>query len=220
MKLFKNISDCSEIFKYFEKVHINKKTILFYEKQPTQYFYYLIKGKVTLYSNIANGKKKIFLTLDSDSIINDFDQAYYNFPYEAIAFEDCEILKISQDHLFSLFKLYPQLELNALKLQSHRTRRLYRLLKNSISINVEKKIAAKLWKFAKDYGIKSDDEYTLINFKINNSYLADVIGVSRETVSRAITSLVELGLVKIIANNYYVKQDLLLDYYRNIKTNK
>ncbi|MEG0284131.1 MAG: Crp/Fnr family transcriptional regulator [Erysipelotrichales bacterium] len=213
MKLLENIQNKEEILTQFNKIEVKKKQTIFYEKEECFDFYYLIKGKVTLQSTSPQGKKKIFFTMDDDNIVNDVDLKYNRFPYEAIAFEDCTLLKINQLKLEKLCNDNIQLYKNLLSLQSHRSRRLYRQLKNSVSINVEKKLAAKLWKLAKDYGFREED-YILIDFKVNNTYLAEVIGCSRESVSRAIQTLIKIDLVKIEKNKYYVKQEELVDYYR------
>ncbi|MDF9866493.1 CRP/FNR family cyclic AMP-dependent transcriptional regulator [Bacilli bacterium PM5-3] len=213
MKLFKNIDDIQYYLDKFKIVNYKRNDIILHEKEFCDDFFYLIEGKVTLQSNTFQGKKKIFFTIDKDDIINDFDLNFSKFPYEAIAFESCQILQIKQCDLDKLFDECPQLQRNCLALQSHRSRRLYRQLKNTLSINIEKKLAAKLWKFAKDYGQKSDC-YTYIDFKINNTYLSDVIGCSRESVSRAIQVLIKMNLLKIENGYYYVKKEELLEYYR------
>lgn len=215
IKLFEAITDNQKILNSFEQMEFKKGEIIFREKEKNEYLFYLLKGKVSLYANSTQGKRKLFFTIDEDNIINDFDFNYSNTPYEAIAFEACVILKIKQDEFLEQCTFNNQLLFNALKLQAHRTRRLYRQLKNTVSINIEKKIAAKLWKLAKDYGIVYDDGYVLIDFKLSNTYIADIIGCSRESVSRAMQELVKLDLVKLSDREYIVKQNELLKYYRD-----
>ena len=71
---------------------------------------------------------------------------------------------------------------------SIKVRRLYRQLKNSTPIKVEKRVAAKLWKLSKDYGIEVEDG-TVIDMNISITYLADMFGAPRETISRALKIL-------------------------------
>ena len=68
---------------------------------------------------------------------------------------------------------------------SKKVRRLYRQMKNVTPIKLEKRVAAKLWKLSKDYG-KEVPEGTLIDLDISITYLADMFGSPRESVSRAI----------------------------------
>ena len=75
-----------------------------------------------------------------------------------------------------------------------KVRRLYRQGKNSIPIKVEKRVAAKLWKLSKDYGIEIE-EGTLIDLNITVTYLADMFGAPRETISRSLKILKNEGLI-------------------------
>ena len=75
-----------------------------------------------------------------------------------------------------------------------KVRRLYRQAKNSIPIKVEKRVAAKLWKLSKDYGIEIE-EGTLIDLNITVTYLADMFGAPRETISRSLKILKNEGLI-------------------------
>ncbi len=75
-----------------------------------------------------------------------------------------------------------------------KVRRLYRQGKNSIPIKVEKRVAAKLWKLSKDYGIEIE-EGTLIDLNITVTYLADMFGAPRETISRSLKILKNAGLI-------------------------
>ena len=67
-------------------------------------------------------------------------------------------------------------------------------MKNSTPIKVEKRVAAKLWKLAKDYG-EEVEEGTLIKLNISVTYLADMFGAPRETISRALKLLSKEDLI-------------------------
>ena len=58
----------------------------------------------------------------------------------------------------------------------------------------EKRVAAKLWKLAKDYGVEVE-EGTMINLNISVTYLADMFGAPRETISRALKFLTQEDLI-------------------------
>lgn len=60
---------------------------------------------------------------------------------------------------------------------------------------MEKKLAAKLWKLSRDYGVKCEDGVT-INMNISVTYLADLLGSKRETVSRSLKILLGNKLIK------------------------
>ena len=79
-------------------------------------------------------------------------------------------------------------------------RRLYRQLKNTTNApSGEKRLAAKLFKLGKDYGVCSGDGI-LIDMNLSITYLADMLGSKRETVSRQVKRLTELGLINMEKN--------------------
>lgn len=204
-----------KLIKSFQIIKLKKNETIFHEKEEVESFYYLVSGKVNLYASNSNGRQKIFLTVNENDIINDFSTLNSSLPYGAVVFEKATLLKIKQSELEQLLANDFTLTKNILALQDHRNRRLFRQLKNTVSINLEKKVVAKLWKYAKDYGVQvEDDGLTYIDFKLNNTYLADMIGVSRESVSRAISKLIKLNLIKMDKSKYYVYPELLKEYYR------
>ena len=74
--------------------------------------------------------------------------------------------------------------------------RLGHQLKNTnSSIFLEKKLAAKLWKLSRDFGVDTE-EGREIDINLSVTFLADMLGVSRETTSRMFSILVGMGLVK------------------------
>ena len=80
-------------------------------------------------------------------------------------------------------------------------RRLYRQLKNTTNaLSGEKRLAAKLFKLGKDYGVYSGDG-TRIDMSLSITYLADMLGSKRETVSRQVKKLTELGLIRMEKNH-------------------
>jgi CRP-like cAMP-binding protein len=72
-----------------------------------------------------------------------------------------------------------------------------------------------LWKLSKDYGVEVEDG-TLINLKITITYLADMLGSARETISRSIKILEEEGLVKYKDRRMVVDTENLAKYYRGM----
>ena len=98
-----------------------------------------------------------------------------------------------------------------------KVRRTYRQLKNSTPIKVEKRVAAKLWKLSKDYGVQVK-EGTLIDLNISITYLADMFGTPRETISRAIKLLQQKELIIYENKKIIVKdREVLSDFFKRTK---
>ena len=92
-------------------------------------------------------------------------------------------------------------------------RRLYRQLKNSISIRIDKKLAAKLYRISREFGVDKG-EWTLINANLTITYIADMLGCKRESLSRAMKILQDKDLVKIENKKVYVRKNELSAYFK------
>lgn len=74
--------------------------------------------------------------------------------------------------------------------------RLCHQLKNTLgSIGLERKLAAKLWKLSRDFGVEREDGIE-IDVDMSITFLADMLGTPRETASRLCTVLLNYGLIQ------------------------
>ena len=119
-----------------------------------------------------------------------------------------------------------ELTYRVIQSSGRKVRRLYRQLKNTVPISLDKKVASKLWKLSKDYGImceieegycrscKKLDCWIGLEFKISITYLADMLGSNRETISRELKKLEGQGYIKWVDKRIFVKRDELRQFYR------
>jgi len=98
---------------------------------------------------------------------------------------------------------------------SLKVRRMYRQFKNTTGVlNMGKRVASKLWKLGRDYGVANDNGI-LIDMEISITYLADLFGAQRETISRACKELSELGLIEYNNKKFIIKnKEKLLEYFK------
>jgi len=79
---------------------------------------------------------------------------------------------------------------------------------------LERKLASKLWKLSRDFGIDTEDGRE-IDINITVTFLADMLGVSRETTSRVCSTLIDQGLIKINKKRIrIVNSDKLKQFYK------
>ena len=162
-----------------------------------------------------NGERKIIFILNQGEMINEILLNESNTSTVACeAFENCLILEYNNNDFISIIENDFTMTKNILSYMEKRTRRLYRQLKNSISIKMDKKLAAKLYRVGKEFGI-SKGEWTFINVNVSITYIADMLGCKRETLSRAMKTLQDEGLVKIEGKKIYTKQRELARYFKS-----
>ncbi|TDT62289.1 Crp/Fnr family transcriptional regulator [Fonticella tunisiensis] len=198
------------------KIKIKKGKQLFDQKEIVKTIYIVLKGKMTLYRNSEEGQKRVIFILNEGEIINEviFDEKVSSANCEA--FEDSELLCFLKDDLMKAMSMDFKLTEFIINSMSKKIRRLYRQLKNTVPIRIDKRLAAKLWKLSRDYGIPAD-EGILINLNITVTYLADMLGSSRETISRCLRVLENEGLIKVKNKKIYVvSSEKLSIYFRGV----
>lgn len=193
---------------------LQKGQILFLEKDMMDTFYAVLDGSLSMYRVSSNGQKRVFFLLDKGHLVNEvvFDDKPVSVICEA--FEASEVAEFSKKDFLSIMEKDFRLTMNILSSIGHKQRRLYRQLKNTLPIGIEKRLAAKLWKLSKDHGVKVN-EWQLIDLGISVTYLSYMLGTSRETISRSMKVLTKMDAVKWDNRQLYVKEKLLLSYYRS-----
>ncbi|GKX67996.1 Crp/Fnr family transcriptional regulator [Inconstantimicrobium mannanitabidum] len=189
---------------------------VFLDKQVVDTIYIVLAGKYSLYKIGEGAQKKVIFILGRDSILNEV--IVDNLPASIFCetFEEGELLLINREKLIGLMKQDFALTTNVLNSLALKVRRLYRQMKNTTPIKIEKKLAAKFWKLSRDYGLEVEDGVA-INLKMSVTYLADMFGSQRETISRAIKKLEELGLIKFKDKTIIVTdKEKLVKYFKGL----
>ena len=178
-------------------VKYRKGNVLMRAREPVAFIYFQLSGKSIVYNLTHTGKRKILFVCGQGALLN------YNLlnSHDSSVFcetiDESEILVISVNDFMKIMELDFSLTRTVLEMQEKKIWRLSHQLKNTTGcIHLERKLAAKLWKLARDFGIKTDDGME-IDISMSITFLADMLGTSRETTSRICSTFVELGLIKI-----------------------
>ncbi|MGL5053799.1 MAG: Crp/Fnr family transcriptional regulator [Cetobacterium sp.] len=188
---------------------------LFLEHSFCDNIYFIIDGNVTVYKDNSDGRRKIIYLLPEGSFLNEaiiYDETEKT-SISCDAFTNVKVLVIPVKEMKKLINKHHDLGILIIKSLSKKTKRLYRQLKNTTTISMSKRIAAKLWKLSKDFGYEIK-EFHGFTVKVNNTYLAEMLGTNRETVSRGIKKLKELQLVKVENNEMFIQKSKIKDFYR------
>ncbi|WP_297712140.1 Crp/Fnr family transcriptional regulator [Clostridium sp.] len=173
---------------------LEKGEHLFRDKEVINSIYIVRSGKVALYKQSESSQKKVIFILGKDTIVNEVIIDDLPASINCEAFEKAEVLCFDKMKFLDIMKDDFELSKIIINSLAMKVRRLYRQGKNSIPIKVEKRVAAKLWKLSRDYGIEIE-EGILIDLNITITYLADMFGAPRETISRALKILNNEGLI-------------------------
>lgn len=186
----KRLSGLARIKKYSVGTHI------FMDKEELNTLYIVLSGSVSLYKLNENGNKRVIFIFGKGKMVNDVIMQDLPASINCEVFEEANILSYDKYEFMSIMENDFALTKNIIGSLAIKVRRMYRQLKNATGIiRIEKKLAAKLWKLSKDYGVKCDDG-VMINMNISVTYLADLLGSKRETISRALKILLSENLIE------------------------
>ena len=161
------------------------------------YVYLQINGISSVYTLTHTGSRKVISLLGGGNILND---AIINQRPSSVyceTYQDSQIFVIPIDRFRYWMEKDYSLVVAVISMQDLRTKKLSHQLRNTVSnISIERRLASKLWKLARDFG-KPCEKGTEINLNLPITFLADMLGVPRETASRACKSLINEDLIRI-----------------------
>ena len=228
LSIFKdlNLETIDSLEKKMKIRSYKKGGFIFFEKDQVENIYIIVSGRVSIHKYTQKAQKKIMYILGSGEIINEVIFDHLPASINAEVFENTIILEYSAKDFKKIMETDFELTYRIIQSSGRKVRRLYRQLKNTVPISLDKKVASKLWKLSKDYGImceiqqnncrscKKSDCWIGLEFKISITYLADMLGSTRETISRELKKLEGHGYIKWVDKRIFVKREELRQFYR------
>lgn len=195
-----------------------KKTILIRGREPVANIYIQVSGKSIQYNLTQSGKRKILFVFGKDMLLNEHVFNHHVTSIYCETIEKSEIFVIPVAEFTKQMTVDFKLTEHVLETQERKMWRLSHQLKNTMSsIYLERKLASKLWKLSRDFGVDTDYGRE-IDINMSITFLADMLGVSRETTSRICSTLVEQELIKVNKKRIIITNlEKLKNFYRSGK---
>lgn len=192
-----------------------KNEHIFIDREEVSNFYFVIRGKAALYKLNSRHEKKVIFIYGSGAFLNEvmIQDKFASINCELLT--DSSILIIPKSIMLLAMSRDFDLSKAVMDSMALKIRRLYHQMKNtSNTVRLDKQIAAKLWKLSADHGSQCD-EGTMIDFDMSITYLADLVGSKRETVSRYVKLLSDNDLIVVRKNRFIIKnRENLLRYFQ------
>ncbi|MEI0491224.1 Crp/Fnr family transcriptional regulator [Brachyspira intermedia] len=210
-KTIEYIKPFSTLKTYKEREHV------FMDKDEISNLYIMVLGKAALYKLNNFGDKKVIFIFDEGKILNEHSLQNIKVSISCEILETSVIMSIPCSIFIKAMENDFLLSKSILDLMSLNIRRLYRQLQNTTNnLECEKKLASKLLKLAKDNGIYCEN-IVKINIPLTVTYISEMIGSRRETVSRQIKKLSDLSLIEFKDNFIFIKDiEKLRNYFYDV----
>lgn len=184
------------IMERVSSVRLAKGDPLYRQGEPGESLTVVLEGRLKVVKTTADAKEVVLAFLGAGDIIGEMAVLDGN-PRSAsvIAMEPVDAVIIYRRDLVQVLKRDPDALMGLMTAICRRLRTTISLIE-SYSLQTEARVAAALLRLAQSHGRKSGKE-TVIEMKITQSDLGSHLGLTRETVSRTLGDLREMGLVKL-----------------------
>ena len=178
-------------------VKIKKGEHLFNIRDKVNVVYLIISGYAVLSRDSdEHGVRNIFL-LGEGSLLNEVILDGVSASISCLALSDLTVIGYPQSDMLGIMKADFSFNRYVINSMALKIRKLYHMLEISTkSTHLDHQTASRIWKFARDFGIKRDG-YVQIPFELRITLLAGFMGSNRETISRIVKQMSEAGILSI-----------------------
>lgn len=200
--LFENLDEqtLAELSKSCSTKEIVKNEILFQQGSLASAFYIVIYGKISIFRLRPNGDEQtIHIHSDGDIVAEAaiFDQI--NYPASCKALKESKLIRITKDAFCNLILKNPEIAFKILGAYSRRLRSFVSMVENLSLDDVKQRLLQYLEKNS-----YNDGKNKLVNLTISKKELSNILGMSPETLSRALKALKEQQIISEDENNSIV----------------
>ena len=173
--LFKDVDEetMSKIQNFTTKQKISKDNIVFYEGDEPKHLYLLANGVIKLYKTSSSHKEIVLKYFHENELIGEVAN-FEDIPYPATAkaYSDVEVLKIDFQKLKAIIFENPNLAFNIQTSLIKKIKNLENIISTNLVLDSKERVAKYIHNHA-------DSFFETINIEI-----AEILGVSPETLSR------------------------------------
>lgn len=177
--------------------HTVAGTYLFWEGDELGKLYYVKSGAVKIIKSTEDGKNLILSILNEGDLVGEMSgNGSEYFGYSAEVVEDAKIGVIDQSDLEKLLIEHGDFSVSFIKWMSTTNMKLQTKFRDLLLYGKTGALASTLIRMSNTYGVECDDGIQM-KIRVNNTELADMIGATRESVNRMLSSFREDGTISM-----------------------
>lgn len=196
--LFSTLTDeeFDQISHVFVTRAYRKNQVIFLEEETGNYMYLVLAGKVKVAKSGASGKETILAIHRAGDFFGEMSLLDgKTAPATVSAMEDSKIISVSGADFHKYLLHNERVLLQIIQVLCARLRQVWQTQSLS-SGSADARIRMGIHQLAKRHGIR-DARGIIIDLKITHQELAEMVGTSRETVTRVLTHLKEQGIIEV-----------------------
>jgi CRP/FNR family transcriptional regulator len=182
-------------------------SMLFVEGQPANGVYLLCQGRVKLFTCSREGKVVILhIALPGELLGLSAVVADEDYEVSAEVIEPCQTNYVRRSDFMQLMRRYPDIGMKAVLHLSRQYQDAYHQIRSfGLSNSVAEKLAKLMLEWCdSDVSVDSVDVPVRVRMHFTHEEMAEMIGTSRETVTRLLKQFKQLDLITIKGSDLYV----------------
>ncbi|ALC90162.1 Crp/Fnr family transcriptional regulator [Bacillus sp. FJAT-18017] len=199
-----NFCELEELVKIAQARNYKNKMYVFMQDDPLDRVFFIHSGKVKIYKTDSAGKEQIVSVLEAGEM---FPHAGFfrkgNYPAHAEIIEEAQLVVIPINDFEKVLISYPELSIKLFKVLGEKIVDLQERLEAQILHNTYEQIVLLLLRLTKSNGVELGDLHRLTT-QFTNRELANMIGTSRETVSRTVNHLKKKKFIEQDDSGFYL----------------
>ncbi|MFD1848518.1 Crp/Fnr family transcriptional regulator [Oceanobacillus bengalensis] len=163
---------------------------IFMQGDPMTNVYFIHQGKIKIYRTDMHGKEQIINVFEKGQMFP--HHGFFrkdNYPAHAEVLEDAVLIYIPIHSFENFLITHPDISIKLFRVLGERLLDLQNRLEEKILYNTYEQIILLLIRIANNHGKELDNGEINVTTQFTNRDLANMIGSSRETVSRTLTQL-------------------------------
>jgi CRP/FNR family transcriptional regulator, cyclic AMP receptor protein len=184
-----------------------KQSHVFLQGDPLENVYFIYEGKIKVYKSDVNGKEQLVAIMKKGEMfphVGFFRKG--NYPAYAEVLEPSTLITVPISKFEAVLIENPELCIKVFKVLGEKIVDLQNRLEEKILNNTYEQIIKLLIRLGQKHGKELEDGRILLKAEFTNKDLANMIGTTRETISRTLTKMKKEELVEVNDHG-----DMLLD---------
>ncbi len=189
IQLFSSLGadDVSALRDVLKIKRFKKNEIILFEEDTNEYMYAILTGKVKVYRSTEDGKEIILAVHKEGEFFGEMSLIdRKTSPATVVALTDSVIALLSRKDFFTLIKSHPGILEQLLLILCSRLRDSWQKMEMLNFKNASQRVKILLLMLIRDHGREEPDGDVLLDIKLTHQDIADMTGLTRETVTRVI----------------------------------
>ena len=198
--------DLDSLFAVATRRKFPKDSVVFFEHDPGDSLFMIVSGRVKVTILSEDGREIILSVLGEKDFFGEMSLLDKEpRSATAIAMEDTEVFILHQREFLAIVEKRPRVLVLLLAVLSSRLRKANHQIESLALLDVYGRVAGVLLEMAKENGTRLQDGRICFRRPTHHE-IANMIGATRETVSRMISDLNRQGYIEISGKNIIIQE--------------